>query len=151
MNKTAPAAHGAKILVIEDDPAAARFAVYVLGERAGFDVTHVTDPVVGLARVEDEPWDLVLTDLDLPLMSGLDVLASVRRIAPGLPVVLTTASAMTAVDTHALLSRADAFLEKPIRPQRLIVVAATLIGNRRLERGGPHPGPQHTGGRDDVL
>jgi two-component system, response regulator FlrC len=119
-----------KILVVEDDPAAARFAAYVLGERGGFDVRHVTDPVVALQRIVDEAWDLVLADLDLPHMSGLDLLASVRRIAPGLPVAITTARAMGAAHAHALLRHADAFLEKPIQPRRLTSVASTLIGSR---------------------
>ena len=96
MGNTAPATGRGRILVVEDDPTAARFAAYVLGERGGFDVTHVTDPVVAIQRVADEHWDLVLADLDLPHMSGLDLLASVRRIAPGLPVVMTTAMAMEA-------------------------------------------------------
>ncbi|HUK68433.1 MAG TPA: response regulator [Streptosporangiaceae bacterium] len=119
-----------KILVVEDDPAAARFVVYVLGERGGFDVSHVTDPVVALQRIADEAWDLVLTNLDLPRMTGLDLLASVRRIAPGLPVAITTGRAMSAAHAHALRRHADAFLERPIQPQRLTTVATALIGNR---------------------
>ena len=148
MDKAAPAASRGKILVIEDDPSAARFAVYVLGERGGFDVTHVSDPVVAIDRIEDEPWDMMLADLDLPRLSGLDVLACARRVAPGLPVVLTTARAMIAPDTHALASHADAFLEKPIRPQRLIVVAATLI--RTGVARTPAAPPQPTEGRHDL-
>ena len=103
----------------------------MLGERAGFDVTHVTDPVVAVQRVADEHWDLVLADLDLPHMSGLDLLASVRRLAPGLPVVMTTARAMHAEPAHILFSDADAFLEKPIGSRRLVMVTTNLIGNRR--------------------
>jgi DNA-binding response OmpR family regulator len=138
MGNTTPAVCRGKILVVEDDPAAARFAVYVLGERGGFDVTHLSDPVVATQHIADESWDLVLADLDLPHMSGMDLLASVRRVAPGLPVALTTARAMDAVHTHALLAHADAFLEKPIKPQQLIAVAATLIGSRHGITAGPH-------------
>ncbi len=133
MGNTAAGVNRGKILVVEDDPAAARFALFVLGERGGFDVTHLADPVVAIQRVTDEDWDLVLADLDLPLMSGLDLIASVRRVAPGLPVVLTTARVVGAAGFHAWLSHADAFLEKPIRSQRLIAVAATLIGGQRGE------------------
>ena len=138
MGSTAPAACRGRILVVEDDPAAARFAVYVLGERGGFDVTHISDPVVATQHIADESWDLVLADLDLPHMSGLDLLAAVRRVAPGLPVALTTARAMEAVHADTLLSHADAFLEKPIEPQRLIAVAATLIGSRPGITAAPH-------------
>ncbi len=130
VTKIGPAVSRGRILVVEDDPAAARFAAYVLGERGGFDVRHVTDPVVALQRIVDEAWDLVLADLDLPHMSGLDLLASIRRIAPGLPVAITTAQPMEAAHAHALLRHADAVLEKPIQPRRLTSVATALIGSR---------------------
>ena len=54
VSKIAPAVSRGRILVVEDDPAAARFAAYVLGERGGFDVTHVIDPVVAIQRIADE-------------------------------------------------------------------------------------------------
>jgi len=136
MDTTAPVRRG-RILVVEEDPAAARFAGYVLGERAGFDVAHVIDPVVALQRIADEHWDLVLADYDLPHMSGLDLLASARRIAPGLPVVLTTARIMD-VRLRAMASHADVFLEKPIPPRRLVAVATALAG-RRPQRAAASP------------
>ncbi len=145
MGNIGPAVSRGKILVVEDDPAAARFATYVLGERGGFDVTHLTDPVVALQRVADEPWDLILADLDLPHMSGLDLLASVRRIAPGLPFVITTARIMEAADAHILLARADAFLEKPMRPPQLAMVATALIGSHH-DPGAQRPGAQRPAG-----
>jgi len=129
----APQATG-RILVVEDDPAAARFASYVLGERAGFAITQLTDPVVAIERVECERWDLLLADLDLPHMSGLDLLASVRRIAPPLPFLLTTATALEPAAIRSLRRRADAFLQKPIPAQRLIAVAAALIASGRDHR-----------------
>jgi DNA-binding response OmpR family regulator len=132
VDTTVPAPGPGRILLVEDDPAAARFAIYVLGERGGFDLTHVTDPVAAIAHIRAHAFDLVLADIDLPHMSGLDLLAAVRRIAPGLPVIMTTAGDMDAVDAHALLRSADAFLEKPISPRRLIAVAAALAG-------GGHP------------
>ncbi|HKB30753.1 MAG TPA: response regulator [Streptosporangiaceae bacterium] len=152
MASTGPIACPGRVLVVEDDPAAARFACYVLGERGGFDVAHVPDPVVALQRIADEHWDLVLADLDLPHMSGLDLLASVRRAAPGLPVVLTTARAMDAVHTHALLLHADAFLDKPIAPRRLIVVARALAASGRGSGRGSAvraetPGTERPSGR----
>jgi DNA-binding response OmpR family regulator len=148
MDNTGPAVSRGSILLVEDDPAAARFAGYVLGECGGFDVVHVTDPAVALQRIADEPWDLVLADLDLPHMTGLDLLAAVRRIAPGLPVVIITARAMELAPAHVLFSRADAFLQKPVGPQRLTMVATALIGERRGPSGRA---PRASGGPYDVL
>ncbi len=139
-----PAASRGSILVVEADPAAARFAGYVLGECGGFDVVHLTDPVVALQRIADEPWDLVLADLDLPHMSGLDLLACLRPIAPYLPVVITTARAMDPVLADVPFSHADAFLRKPLLPQRLTLVATTLIGDRRSGQAAKRSLPRAT-------
>jgi DNA-binding response OmpR family regulator len=146
----APEATG-RILVVEDDPAAARFAVYVLGERGGFEIIHLTDPVVAIERVQCERWDLVLADLDLPHMSGLDLLASVRRIAPRLPVLLTTATAMDPAAIRALCDHADAFLCKPIRARRLIDVATALIANGPGQGLPPGDTAELPGSRHDDM
>ena len=88
---TADSARRARILLVEDDHEAAYFAVHVLTTRGHFDVTHTMDPRVALDRARSERWDLVLTDLDLPGMTGLDLLAALRRSVPALPVVVITA------------------------------------------------------------
>ena len=80
-----------RLLLIEDDPEYAFFFTYVLSKRGGFDVTHVADPTVALTLVVTMPWDFVIADLDLPIMTGLEFAAALRRMAPRLPVVLVTA------------------------------------------------------------
>ena len=71
-----------RILVVEDDPEAALFVVHVLGNRGGFEVTHTADPAVALGLAADEHWDLLVTDLDMPGMSGLELIGSLRQVAP---------------------------------------------------------------------
>ena len=113
-----------RILVIEDDPDAALFAVYVLANRARFEVTHTADPAVALELAAAQPWDLVLTDVEMPGMTGLELLDALRRVAPTLPVALVSAH----VCPPALLALAEVFLSKPLRIDQLISTATTLIG-----------------------
>lgn len=105
-----------RILLVEDDPEAASFLIQVLGVRGNFDVTHTSDPVAALLRASTEPWDLVLTDVEMPGMTGIELLESLRRAAPELPVAIMTAHASVGNAIGALRSRADEFLEKPLRP-----------------------------------
>ena len=74
-----------RILLVEDDAVAAHFAMQVLGKRGGFDVTHAPDPAVALRHVSSASWDLVLTDAELPGMTGLELLEELRRLSRVFP------------------------------------------------------------------
>jgi len=123
-----------RILVVEDDPEAALFAVHVLAHRGHFDVTHTADPVLALQLVADSPWDLVLTDVQLPGMSGLELLNALRQLAPELPVAVMTAHAPAGMAQAMRLHQADEYLEKPLRIASLLATATRLTGRRRTEQ-----------------
>src|SRR6202167_1245337 len=82
-----------RILVVDDDVVTGRFLVNLLGARGGFDVSHTLDPAVALQRATSETWDLVLTDVEMPGMTGLELLQALRRAAPDLPAVVFTGHA----------------------------------------------------------
>jgi DNA-binding response OmpR family regulator len=134
-----------RILVVEDDAEAAYFAVHVLTTMGQFDVTHTFDPAVALRLAGSEPWDLVLTDVEMPGMTGLQLLEALRRVAPALPVAVITAHATDSPVAYTLRTNADEFLEKPVSPNRLIAVATALI-NRASEEQARHPGPDPAAG-----
>jgi DNA-binding NtrC family response regulator len=136
---TADSARPGRILLVEDDHEAAYFAVHVLTTMGRFDVTHTSDPRVALQRVRTEPWDLVLTDLDLPVMSGLDLLTAVRGVAPALPVAVITAATALDPAMDAARRQAAAFLPKPVPADRLVAVAAALIGDGGGRESGAQP------------
>jgi two-component system, NtrC family, response regulator HydG len=131
-----PAGHHAaqgRILLVEDNPEAALFATLVLGKHGRFEVTHTTDPVGALALAATRHWDLVLTELNLPGMSGLDFLAALRMLAPRLPVAILAAYVPDACSTASRDSCCpDAVLRKPVPAARLLAtVAALAISGRR--------------------
>ncbi len=134
MTSTPAVTPAARVLLVEDDPEAARFAVHVLGMKAGFDVTHTTDPRYALQLARSKSWDLVVTDVQMPGMTGIELLEELRRLDPLLPVVVVTAYVTVDTAVSALRNRADEFLEKPVRPDRLIETAQALIDKGRAAR-----------------
>jgi two-component system, NtrC family, response regulator HydG len=116
-----------RILVVEDDLVTARFVTQILGVRGGFDVTHTADPVVALKLAATQPWDLVLTDVEMPGMTGLELLGALRRVAPGLAVIVMTAHSSLDYAMGALRNSADEFLQKPVRPDHLLAIVTALI------------------------
>lgn len=127
---TGPAASCGRILIIEDDPEAALFAVHVLGKRGHFDVTHTADPAAAIGLAAAEHWDLVLTDMELPGMTCVELLDGLRRVAPAIPVAVLSAH----VEMAEVSQRVQAFLKKPVRIEQLIATASALI--ERAERTG---------------
>jgi CheY-like chemotaxis protein len=116
--------------MVEDDPEAALFAAYALEKRGRFSVTHTSDPVQALALAAAEPWDLALTDLDLPFISGAELIAALRTVAPQLPVILLTAHPRDEF-AGADSCRPDGLLVKPVSAERLLAAAITLAAGKR--------------------
>jgi CheY-like chemotaxis protein len=133
------AASRGRILVVEDDPEAAEFFRHVLVTRGRYEVTHTPDPVSAVALAAAQCWDLLLTDLDLPGMSGLELLAALRAMTPRLPSIMVTAHALGpspgaaapgAVAAGIIIPgtvRPDAVMAKPVRADLLLDTARTLV------------------------
>ncbi len=122
-----------RVLVIEDDPFVRRLLDIHLAN-AGHQVTLARDPVEGLKAVLESLPDLILLDVEMPYMSGLDVLKALKsdENSRHIPVVMLTSRTDEAAVTAATRSGADAFLNKPIRFE---LIAETL--NRLLPASQP--------------
>ncbi|GEA83782.1 MAG: response regulator [Cellulomonas sp.] len=128
-----------RVLVVEDDADTALFVRTVLERRAGMSVTVTADAMSALAHVASQGVDLVLTDIQLPGMSGLELLGALRSAAPGVPVVVMTAFASVDYAVDALQREADDFLVKPLSAADL-VERATRIAERGRARREAHQG-----------
>jgi two-component system, NtrC family, response regulator HydG len=123
-----------RILIAEDDVVAGRFLTQLLGGRGGFEVIHTTDPVIALKRASSETWDLVVTDVEMPGMTGLELLEELRRVAPDLPVAVLTAHATLDYALRALRDHADEFLQKSTPPDELLATITSLVAKGRAAR-----------------
>jgi CheY-like chemotaxis protein len=112
-----------RVLVVEDDPEAAEFFRHALTVRGRFQVTHTADPADALALAAAAAWDLVVTDLNLPGMSGTDLLRALRPIAPRLPAILVTADPLSI----SCLGGADALLSKPVQVDTFLATVVALV------------------------
>lgn len=126
----APPTVRGRILAVEDDQDTALFLRHVLENHGQFEVTHAPDPAAALALAVDEPWDLVITDLGLPGMNGLALIAALRRLLPRLPVLIVTAREQAALDA-AVREAGCPVLIKPLRVEELLATVAALIADAR--------------------
>lgn len=115
------------VLVVDDDEAIRKLYQTVLGRR-GFEVETAADGGDGLKRIAERSFDVIITDLAMPVMNGMDFLRAVRHIDLDVPVILLTGSpgfdsAVTAVEYGAFR-----YLVKPIE-QSVLVDAVTKAGH----------------------
>ena len=104
-----------KILVVDDDPAIAEMLTMVM-EREGFDTVVVDDGLEAVKAAERENPDLILLDLMLPGMSGVDVCRTVRETS-AVPIIMLTAKTDTVDVVLGLESGADDYVTKPFKPK----------------------------------
>ena len=140
-----------RILVVDDDLVTGQFLTNLLGSRGGFDVTHTLDPAHALKRASSEPWDLVLTDVEMPGMTGLELLQALRRVAPDLPVAVITSHASLANAVGALRSHADEFLQKSVPPEQLLANVSALVAKGRASRLAARQAVLAIGARPDDV
>jgi two-component system, NtrC family, response regulator HydG len=149
-----------RIMIVDDDVVTARFMTHVLGKRGGFEVCHAPDPQSALAMARSQSWDLVITDVEMPGMSGLELLRALREISRDLPVAVITGHASVDYAIQAIRSDADEFLEKPVHPDDLIATATMLVNKGRANRNaardsvlavGAHPDDVEIGAGGTLL
>jgi LmbE family N-acetylglucosaminyl deacetylase len=122
-----------RILVVDDDPALGEFLRRVLGA-GGYEVAHELDSEGALRQVPSGQWDLLITDIELPGMSGLELLERVRELVPGLPVAVLTGHPTVDYTAGPLRQAAAEFLQKPIRRADLLAKANELVEAGRAAR-----------------
>jgi DNA-binding response OmpR family regulator len=125
-----------KVTIIEDDPDIAGLVEHYLTAE-GFKVSHLKDGAEGLKRVKTMPPDLVILDLMLPGLDGLDVCKALRA-APAtstLPILMLTAKGEESDKVIGLELGADDYLTKPFSPKELVARVKSLL--RRKARQEP--------------
>lgn len=122
-----------RILLIDDDKVFAIWVAQVVHRRGGYELKHVSDPAAGLRCVENEPWDLVITDIELPGMSGTELLERIHLLQPGLPVAVMTAHP-NADGAVAERSATVEVMGKPVPSADLLSRVGVLIARGRAIR-----------------
>jgi DNA-binding response OmpR family regulator len=128
-----------RILLVDDDVTVAEIVARYLA-RDGYEVESVTDGAVALQRAQAEPPDLVLLDLMLPGMSGLDVCRRLRA-STAIPIIMLTARGEESDRVFGLNLGADDYVVKPFSPREVIARVESVLrraapgANAEVSRG----------------
>jgi len=128
----APATEQKRILIVDDDPDIHQFLTVAL-RPAGCHIESALDGADGLRKVEAAPWDLVITDVLMPNMNGMEMLEQVRRLRPALPVIVMTVDSTAEKIVSAIRDHAFSWLQKPFTLQAIRELVETALFDSRLE------------------
>ena len=125
----------AKILIVEDNAANMALAVFLL-ESAGHTVRSATNAETGLTLARDEQPQLILMDVQLPGMDGLEATAFLKRDAAtrAIPVIALTALAMKGDEERIRAAGCDGYIAKPLAYKDFLAVISAQLGARTDER-----------------
>jgi len=123
------------VVVVEDDPDVAFYTKTVL-EKRGCVVEGVANPLLARAAIRRLAPDVVITDIEMPGMTGLELIEEIRAERPGTPIVVMTAHVSIDYAIAALRSQADEFLSKPVSSTDLFAVVTRLADDVEIGVGG---------------
>jgi two-component system, sensor histidine kinase and response regulator len=131
-----------RILLAEDNPVNQQLAVRLL-EKRGHIVTVSADGAKALAALENGSFDVILMDVQMPLMDGMQATAAIREREKStghhMPIIAMTAHAMAGDRQRFLSGGMDGYVSKPIRSQELFdVIEAVLVPRTERTGGEPH-------------
>src|SRR3954465_1728234 len=122
---------GARILVV-DDEASARSGLEKLLRQSGYTVDTAKDGKDALAVASEHPPEVVVTDLKMPEMDGMQLLGKLRELDPDLPVVVATAFGGASSAVGAMRAGASDYLTKPIDIDALLMAIERARERRAL-------------------
>jgi two-component system, NtrC family, response regulator AtoC len=120
-----------QLLVVDDDRAMREMLVALFKER-GLGVEDASSADAALARAAEQDFDVVLSDVRMPGLSGVELVGQLRRLRPGTPVVLMTAFGTIDSAVEAMRNGAFDYLTKPFEPDAVILAVERALAHRAL-------------------
>lgn len=130
---TSQPASAIRVLAVDDEPAAARLLSLILAAPA-FHCTAAYSGEEALVALQREPFDAVISDLQMPGLSGMEVLTEVRHKYPHVAFLVTTGVDDVDVGVKAMRSGADDYLVKPLREDAVLASLENALHKRRLQQ-----------------
>jgi len=125
--------HAAKVLVVDDSPTMRQFIIFALQRLPGLQIDEAGDGVAALKQLSSEKYDLLLTDIHMPMMDGLKLVGLIRNDVnyKHLPIIVVTTEGSTVTRERALGIGANEYITKPLQTAHLITVVRKLLDPER--------------------
>jgi DNA-binding NtrC family response regulator len=123
-----------RILVVDDEPNMLRLLKTILMDRTGYEVATTNNPLEVSKLLQDQSYDLVVADLKMPLVDGIDLIDIIKKINVDLPIIIITAYGTIETAEEAIQKGAYDFITKPFRKETILITIKRALEWRRMQK-----------------
>jgi len=122
-----------RILVVDDEPNMLRLLKTILMDKTGYEVTTTNNPLEVSKLLQGGRYDLVVTDLKMPLVDGIDLIGIVKNIDATMPIIVITAYGSIETAEEAIQKGAYDFITKPFRKETILITIKRALEWKRMQ------------------
>jgi DNA-binding NtrC family response regulator len=122
-----------RILVVDDEPNMLRLLKTILMDKTGYEVTTTNNPLEVSKMLQEDHYDLVITDLKMPLVDGIDLIGIVKGLDATMPIIVITAYGTIETAEEAIQKGAYDFITKPFRKETILITMKRALEWKRMQ------------------
>ena len=122
-----------RILVVDDEPNMLRLLKTILMDKTGYEVTTTNNPLEVSKMLQEGHYDLVITDLKMPVVDGIDLIGIVKNIDATMPIIVITAYGTIETAEEAIQKGAYDFITKPFRKETILITIRRALEWKRMQ------------------
>jgi DNA-binding NtrC family response regulator len=122
-----------RILVVDDEPNMLRLLKTILMDKTGYEVTTTNNPLEVSKLLQEGHYDLLVTDLKMPLVDGIDLIGIVKNIDAAMPIIVITAYGTIETAEEAIQKGAYDFITKPFRKETILITIKRALEWKRMQ------------------
>ncbi len=123
-----------KILAVDDEPDMLKLLSMIIREKTFYEITTTNNPLEALELAKKGGFDIVIADLKMPGLDGVELLEGIKRIDEDIPVIIITAYGTIESATEAMHKGAFDFITKPFRKEQILFTIEKAFKWLRLQR-----------------
>jgi DNA-binding NtrC family response regulator len=123
-----------RLLVVDDEPNMLRLLKTILMDKTGYEVDTTNNPLEVEKMLKEQPYDLVVSDLKMPLLDGIDLIEIIKKIDSQIPIIIITAYGTMETAEEAIQKGAYDFITKPFRKESILITIKRALEWKKMHR-----------------
>lgn len=123
-----------KLLIVDDEPDMLKLLSMIIKEKTSYEVVTTNNPLEALEFAKKDNFDLVIADLKMPGLDGIELLDAIKRVDENIPFIIITAYGTVESATEAIQKGGFDFISKPFRKEQILFTIDKAIKWLKLQR-----------------